>query len=346
MGWVRRLKLIEYLKKAPQVKQIPVRSPVFVMGLPRTGTTYLHRLLSLDPLVRSPLTWELLAPVPTPGENASPAEHESDRQKRISYVKKLIKTRETIGDGSLKHIHEIGYDLPEECLLGLSDQLPFHLSLMHACYMNLDLVLAQDATAAYAHYKSILQLLSFQIGERASPRRWVLKCPVHLFYPKEIAAVFPDAKLIWTHRHPASAVPSLCSLVEAFHKVYYEPNQMDPEFGAKIRDSTANVLLKAPKDMGQSGLDCVNVTYASLVADPIGTVKFIYDHYGWEFSKEYESNLLAYISDDTKKRERMKASSEKLHTYTAAQYGISDSDLTSGKFEEYVNAYNIPFDNK
>ena len=101
------------------------------------------------------------------------------------------------------------------------------IQYLYTNYMVINDYLKLDSTKAYQGYKNMLRLLSYQCGEAEAPRRWMLKCPIHLFYIKQIEAVFPDAKLIWTHRHPVSAVPSLCSLIKAFHSVYYEPECMD-----------------------------------------------------------------------------------------------------------------------
>lgn len=230
MTLARRLTFRQYLKENPKVETVPVNAPVFVMGLPRTGTTFLHRLLSLDPAFRAPVTWELLNPVPkhngNTGSESDLVAHENDRQRRRQYIKKILATRRSMGDDALAHIHEVGADLPEECLLCLSDNLPCLPMLLYDDYVNYEDFLAVDAVPAYETYKKYLQLLSYQINDFKNgdngvtlPKRWMLKCPIHLFYPKELGKVFPDAKLIWNHRHPVSAVPSLCSLLKAFHMV-------------------------------------------------------------------------------------------------------------------------------
>ncbi len=126
---------------------------------------------------------------------------DKDREKRAKFIRKLIKSRKDVGDHALEHIHEIGADLPEECLMGLTDEIPVHLSYFYSCYLNINLFFEQinfaKVVRAYKYYKTILQLLSWQVGEGAAPKRWTLKCPIHLFYPREIAAAFPDAKLVW-----------------------------------------------------------------------------------------------------------------------------------------------------
>ncbi len=202
MTMVRRLKTVQYLKDVPEVLNVPLPSPVFVLGLPRTGTTFLHRLLSLDTKrVRAPLLWELLAPVPTPLGTASKADFEEDARKRKNYIRKLIDTRKSAGDNALAHIHEIGHDLPEECIMTLSDEMPVLLQQFYTDYLNIETffkVINFDRTVrAYKWYRTVLQMLSFQNFERDGSKRWMLKCPIHMFYPKEIAAAFPEAKIIW-----------------------------------------------------------------------------------------------------------------------------------------------------
>ncbi|KAJ1432312.1 P-loop containing nucleoside triphosphate hydrolase protein [Ochromonadaceae sp. CCMP2298] len=352
MSMCRRLTFIQYLKDVPAVEKVPVPSPVFVMGLPRTGTTFLHRLLSLDPAVRAPLTWELLSPVPKYNGVYNAEAMVPDRQKRNRFVRKLISDRKKMGDHALEHIHEINADLPEECLLALSDEIPIHLSFLYSDYMEFGTFFKTiDYTrvvAAYSYYRKVLQLLSHQIGEGQAPRRWTLKCPIHIFYPKEIAAAFPDAKLIWTHRHPQSAVPSMCSLVKAVHQVYYEKDcKDDAALGRAICDISAEHLLKTPANIEASKLDCAHVIYNDLIRDPVSVVRAIYSQFGWEISPEYLQALNAYLEENRQQREAIKTKREKgggeaLHTYTAEEFSLTDKELESGKFAEYVAKFNVP----
>lgn len=348
MTWVRRLKFVQYLKEVPEVKQIPVRSPVFVMGLPRTGTTFLHRLLSLDPAVRAPTTWELLAPVPEP-RRATPEEHDRDRKKRANFIRKLIDTRKSMGDSALSHIHEIGYDLPEECLLGLCDEMPILLQYLFTDYMHIEDFLSHDATKAYIWYKQILQLLSYQIQEIEHPRRWTLKCPVHLFFIKEIATAFPDARLIWTHRHPVTAVTSLCSLVKAFHSVYYTPDGLNANaLGQQLKKVSADVLHQASKDITDSHVKCSHVLYNELIKNPVKVVKDIYAQNGWEYTSAYEKNLNEYLEQNKREREALKKSGkgEALHHYAPELYGLTAEELSTGGFESYIEEFKVPTDAK
>ena len=352
MTMVRRLKFIQYLKDVPQVEKINVPSPVFVMGLPRTGTTLLHRLLSLDPQVRAPLMWELLAPVPKNDVLGDDMEKmEQDRSSRARFVRNLMKTRKSMGDKALEHIHEVEWDLPEECFLALSDEMPSLVQYFYAEYMHPEIslpLIRKQMVSAYTHYKKYLQLLSFQIGEEVDPRRFMLKCPVHLFYPKEIAEVFPDAKLIWTHRHPISAVPSMCSLLKSLHKLYYENEcRDDHELGKSLLKISETLLETAPVHIRESKLPCADVIYNDLVKDPIQAVKNIYLQFGWNFTAEYENVLKNHLADDKKHREEVKAKkvlqgNANLHTYTPEEFGITAEELTSGGYGRYIKQYKIP----
>ena len=363
MTMVRRLKFVEYMKKVPAVSKVPVLSPVFVMGLPRTGTTLLHRLLSLDTKrCRAPLLWELLAAVPKPTSTPNKAqqntpewqEHAKDRESRAAFIRKLITTRKSMGDRALEHIHEIGSDNPEECFFALQDSVPCLSQYLYALYMNPDLALPlmkEHMPGAYLWYRKYLQLLSFQSGEIETPRAWMLKCPVHLFYTTEIAQAFPDAKLIWTHRHPVSAVPSMCSLLKSISQMYYENECRDDHaLGRNMLKVSEDLLAQAPLDIKAAKLPCADVVYEKLVKDPVGTVQKIYLQFGWEYTDDYDKILRAHVEDDRVKREAMKAKKlregvtrgEVLHTYSPEEFGMTAQELQAGKYQDYIRTYNVP----
>ena len=370
MTMVRRLKFIEYLNKVPAVTKVPVVAPVFVMGLPRTGTTLLHRLLSLDTKrCRAPLLWELLAAVPGVGAGAgngkdfdpSGPEMQADRDSRAKFIRRLIATRKSMGDRALEHIHEIGSDNPEECFFALSDSVPCLSQYLYSMYMHPETampVMKQHMGGAYKHYKKYLQLLSYQIGEgvgkqqQQQPRTWMLKCPAHLFYTTEIAQAFPDAKLIWTHRHPVSAVPSMCSLLKSIHQMYFE-NECRDDFalGRNMLKVSEDLLAQAPEDIKAAKLPCADVVYEKLIADPVGVVQKIYLQFGWEYTDEYDAVLRQHVDTDKRNREALKAkkvregvakSQEVLHTYSPEEFGMTSQELSTGKYADYIKKFSVP----
>lgn len=349
---VRRLKMLDYLKKHEEILKIPVREPVFVVGLPRTGTTFLHRLLSLDPAVRAPYLWELLAFVPTKeGER----DMNADNNKRANGVRKLLQLRRDMGDTAIDHIHETSADLPEECVWAMSDELPVHMSFLYTIYCDYENftknVTADHCNRAYDYYKKVLQLLSYCQGEAGAvnnskePRRWMLKSPMHMFMIPQIAHTFPDAKIILTHRHPVSAVPSMCSLVKSLHQLYYENESRDDNLiGKEIARISGDLLANCNKQIEEANFQHVDSVYEKLIKDPIASVRKIYAKFHWPFTVEYEKILREFLAEDAKKRESQKKNrkADKLHTYTPEEFGLTVEELSSGLFKEYIDRYNIP----
>jgi hypothetical protein len=274
---------------------------------------------------------------------ASQEEKARDVVKRREHVRKLIDKRKFMGDHALEHIHEIGYDLPEECLMAMTDELPINLQFLYSCYVDGDSFLKLDSHGAYRHHRKVLQLLSYTAGEAENPRRWMLKCPIHLFYPREIQAAFPDAKLIWTHRHPISAVTSLCSLLKAMHQIYFEQEgRDDSKLGKMVSKISGDLLVNAPSMIKESGLPCTNIVYNSLVEDPVGTVKSIYKEYGWEFSSQYEKILQDYLEQNKQDRQKKAKGAAALHQYHPEEFGLTEEFLSSGKFAQYIEQYSVP----
>lgn len=174
-----------------------------MFGLGRSGTTFIHRLLSLDPICRAPLLWEMLYPVPSLHcPSISQTDLNADRDLRAEFVKQRIQSRNQMGDQTMENLHEVGFDLPEECLFNLSDELPFSFHYLCTILRRFSAFLRHTPSsrilAAYESHKRILQLLAFQTGERGhGGRRWMLKCPLHIWFLREIHQVFPDAKFVW-----------------------------------------------------------------------------------------------------------------------------------------------------
>jgi len=227
--------------------------------------------------------------------------------------------------------------------MAMTDELPINLQFLYSCYVDHESFLKLDATSAYMHHRKVLQLLSHEVGEADSPRRWMLKCPIHLFYPREIAAAFPDAKLIWTHRHPISAVPSLCSLLKSMHQIYFEQEgRDDSKLGKMVSKISGELLTSAPAMIKESKLPCANIVYNNLVADPVGTVRSIYKEYGWDFTAEYEKILNDYLEGNRKDRVKRAKGNANLHHYHPEEFGLTEDNLTTGKFAEYITQYNVP----
>lgn len=108
----------------------------------------------------------------------------------------LVEMRD-LGNLNIEHIHEIQHDLPEECITVMNNDIPLSMQFMYALHMDPDFLFTLNPLNAYEFHKKILQILSYQVGDITTPRRWVLKAPFHLFFIKSIVEVYPDAQFIW-----------------------------------------------------------------------------------------------------------------------------------------------------
>src|SRR5881392_4279601 len=184
-----------------------IREPLFIVGLPRSGTTLLHTLLAADPEHRVPLTWEVMTPSPPTGDN---------EQRRIQRATQSCNCLNWLAP-TFRHIHAVGAELPQECV-GLmapsfmSDQ--FDAMYYVPSYRNW--FFAQDLLPAYDYHRRFLQHLQF----RHSARRWVLKAPAHMSALPTLLSVYPDALFVQTHRAPLEAMASVSSLITILRRVF------------------------------------------------------------------------------------------------------------------------------
>jgi len=206
---VDRLRVIDALARRPEVLNAPVERPVFVFGLPRSGTTLLSNLLAADPARRSPLKWELDEPVPPPTtatlytDPRALAAAEADRQMLAAYPEA----------GKYNPWRPL---YPHECVLIMAHDFR---TLMWESAGKLpiyrDWIFQTDTTAAYNYHKKWLQL-----HQADAPGVWNLKMPSHALNLETLLKVYPDARLVWIHRDPFTATGSLCSLIATGHMAF------------------------------------------------------------------------------------------------------------------------------
>ena len=200
-----RYKVEEYLARHPEIEQQPIGQPVFIIGMPRTGTTILHALLHQDPAHRSPLAWECLLPYPphTP-------ETFEDNDQLDTIRREFGQLFKLVPDFLRKHY--MAADSPQECLgIDALDFNTFQISAQLYVPSYMDWIAhGADRLATMRFHKRFLQYL--QSGG-VKGERWLLKSPVHLMRLPELFEVYPDAKIIMTHRDPTNVVTSTASLI-------------------------------------------------------------------------------------------------------------------------------------
>ncbi|AQA25735.1 sulfotransferase family protein [Rhodococcus sp. MTM3W5.2] len=298
-------------KQHPEHADVPIERPIFVTGLPRTGTTALHRLLTVDPAHQGLEMWLTEMPQPRPPREtweSNPVFQGIEAQ----FSKHHIEHPEFMG------VHYMSAGEVEECWQLLRQTFK---SVSYECLANLPTyskwLEGQDWTNAYARHKKNLQL----IGLPDRDRRWVLKNPSHLFALDELLAVYPDALIVQTHRAPSTIIPSVCSLAE----------QATAGWSNKFK---GEVIGRSQLELWARGLEQFNaaraqhdpaqfidVDYQDFVADPLGTVEGIYTRFDLPLTTQAQQAMEA-MHEESRSGDRRPA-----HKYTLEEFGLTATEV-------------------
>ncbi len=293
-----RLRVRDFVKRNPQVSEEVIRRPMFVVGLPRTGTTLLHNLLSQDPSGRPLLLWEALHPAPDP----SVAAGKPDRRRLVAQRFVTLATR--WGAPQLRTIHPLKADGPEECtflLLNTFVTPAFFLYGEVGGYLEWLRSPGRDYVLwSYEEYRTCLQMLQW----RRPPCHWVLKSPAHSFGLKALLTLFPDACVVQTHRDLKKVIPSACSLFAISHGLYSD--EVDcRRLGRNAADLLqAHLLDHAVEGRAQNPTRLFDVDYSSLLADPLGTVRDIYHYFGREMPESMVRRMCSVVGAEPRPQAR------------------------------------------
>ena len=198
-----RLRVIRTFEEHPEIHAEEIGGPLFIIGLPRTGTTALSNLIAADPQIRSVRLWESSDPVPPP----EAAEQNTDP--RIDAARRGLEAMYEAFP-KMRSLHFQSPTGPTECqdLLGMEFRTA-HFDGMARVPSYAAWVTECDMSSAYVFHRRVLQLLQWH----CPPRFWHLKTPVHMLALDHLRAVYPAAKFVWTHRDPAPVLGSVCSLI-------------------------------------------------------------------------------------------------------------------------------------
>jgi len=318
---VKRLRLVDDRKRYPEIAGQQVRAPIVITGLPRTGSTHLQALLATRPGARSPQEWEMRLPSPPP--QAATA----DTDPRIAEVQAAIDGR--AGAARLQSIHPYGARRPEQCL-GLIDwsfanntYLAYQrIPSYYEWYLNV------DQRVVYEHHKRFLQHLQFR-----NPGEWVLKWPKHLFGLDALLEVYPDARIVWTHRDPVRVVPSAVSFVgtlRSMNSPLFDPRRFGAEWSA-LEEMALHRGLEVRRSAGDHQF--VDVQYSDLITDPVAEVGRIYQRLGIPADDE----TLRRVGDFQEENPQGKHGA---HQYTPEQFGF-DPALVKRRFAAYTERFGI-----
>lgn len=363
-----RLRFIDYLERHPQIERKPLKSdPIFVIGFPRTGTTFLHELLGLHPKVRMHYTWEQISPVPNMSISESYSENErlqimrSDRKQRYDANYNSFGFIIALLGDAIQRIHRIGYDEPEECTTPCSMELPWAIPEL-PFHIASSQLLHEGAGNTFKYYRKYLQLLSWQnpAGEAVpslgsslascgalAEKTWMLKCPFHLPYLDALTEEFPECTIVWTHRDPVECIASACSLYEVLAGAAVETASLDKHvLGKAVLDYTETALKLAQRSLDRlerehSKVRVMHIRYSDNIRDPVAICKDIFRSAGIaEDGNVWEDRSTQYLAKNKAEREGMKGSGQSLHSYTLNEYGLSD-DIVRERFREYTDRYSL-----
>jgi Sulfotransferase family len=317
-----RLKTTDYLKKRPELLARPIERPVFVFGIPRTGTTLLSNLLACDPARRSPLTWEIDDPVPP----ATLATLKTDPRAiaRLEQEKAMLAARPDMG----KYYRNSAV-YPNECIFFMAhDFKALALESRGKLPTYRDWLFQTDMTSAYEYHQRFLQLL-----QADAPGVWNLKMPSHALWLDTIKQVYPDARFVWTHRDPLTAMGSFCSIISLAHMAFL--GRVDTEWLGENCSFQAKQHVDRMMDYrARNGADSMtNVHYAELLTDPIATLRALYVALGDEFTPEAEAAMQGWLDDNPQGKFGK-------HEYNLDRFGLSVAGLQP-IFADYLASYDV-----
>ncbi len=318
-----RLLLADLLKRHPEIHDIKIDRPIIIAGLPRTGTTHLHNLISSDPALRSLPYWESNQPIPLPSE-AALANSENDP--RLERTEIGLQTMEVIMP-EFKRMHEMTtWHVHEEIQLLAIDFSTMLFETTAPMPTWRDYYKSHDQTPHYEYMKTVLKACQFLRGGD----RWILKSPQHLEQFKPLKAVFPDGIFLVTHRDPISVMVSMGTMVSYSARMSLDP--VDPKYIANYwADRLDDMLNAAMRDRDVlGGDDCtMDIRFDQFMADDLGTIERIYklanqpfderaqnafSHYGATHERDRHGKVI-YDTDQlgidvAKRRQEMRAYSE------------------------------------
>lgn len=319
-----RLRVVAWHRDHPEVGEDAIVAPLVVVGMFRAGTTFLSTLLDRDPGNRSLLRWEALDSVPP----STSADHRAGP--RVDEARVAGEMLEALNP-AMRAIHHEDADGPTECVAVMSQDMK---SLSWEAIANVGTygawLRAADLRPTYAYHRQVLQVLQSG-GVRG---RWTLKSPHHALALDALTAVYPDARLVMLHRDPVVLAASVCSLISTLSGTFSDADHttyIATHWTQMLEDCVARTdAFRA----AHPEHPIVDVRYADLVGDPLGTVEALYGAVGDELSGPAHDAMAALVADRPK-------GALGAHGYDLASHGLDEGALRE-RFAGYVARHHVP----
>jgi len=331
MNWKRvvdllatRLRVERALALHPEIREREIRRPLFLTGLPRTGTSALFNLLGRDPVSRPLYLWEGMAPDPV--EGLAPGEPDPRYVEMKATYERMRKD-----SPEFTRIHFADADTPEECVL------PLAATFQHV-HNGIEVLMepyqswfqALDLHGPYAWYRDVLKMLDWQRpGER-----WLLKSPAHLWALDVLVDLFPDCCIILTHRNPLEVLASYCSMMEMLFRL--RECQPQPDLGPTVLEYLARSLERGLAARDREPERFIDVRFDDFVADNMATIDRIYAHFDLPFPDATRALLQAHARANPRGKHGA-------HQYDLEKFGLSNAAVKA-RLASYIERFDLPTD--
>jgi hypothetical protein len=321
-----RLKAQQLFARHPEIRRQPIEPPLVIAGLQRTGTTMLHRLLASDPRMRALRSYEAMNPL----RDEYPAGTVDPRLKATRLAEKALKYMAP----EFFAIHPVDADAPEEEILLLDyaflSDVPESLADVPSYAAWLE---KQDVTPAYEYMKSLLQLMQWQQPKR----RWALKTPAHLGHMDVLLKVFPDARIIQTHRDPARTAASYSSMIVHGYGVFTD--EVNPSaIAAHWHRKNVNMVEATMRVRAQHPDSFIDVSYYDVLKDPMAEVRRIYAFAGIELTDVAVAAMEANLKSNPQNKHGV-------HRYRLEDFGLTTAQIRTD-YGAYSKFFGIPEEGK
>jgi hypothetical protein len=327
-----RLKLASDRKKYPEISRQEIRRPFIVVGPPRSGSTLLHTLLSQDPESMAPEHWICLEPSPPLALGAPSPERLSRAENRMMALFQLIPdifvTHPYMIEEGAGALAECGSDILN--MVFTSQQLwCFYRGESYRRYL-----LDADHRAALTFHREFLQHLQWG----SSGKRWALKGSDHMLWLGELAAEYPDAMMLWTHRDLAQQLGSLASVQAILcgltgYPVTGEARQAIGRLAIELQHAAIVKAMKVRNAIGEDQF--FDVSYHDVMANPVETVRRIYERFGLRVSSEHAANMRTWL-------EKNPQTKHGVHKHSPEEFNLETSTINR-QFKDYVDRFGFGF---
>ncbi len=315
----------EWRNRGACLDDSPTPRPIFITGMPRSGSTYLHELLAQDPANRAPRVWEVMFPVPRRGKSGPrPDPRVRMAATRLWWFRRLARHPDSVYPMRASTPHECvaihSYTLLSQEFISTS-RIPTYEAFLRS----------SDLTPVYQWQKRFLQYL--QLGSPA--KRWVLKAPDHVYSLSELFSVFPDAVIIQTHRNPLEVLRSSIQLTEVLYNLFAWPGDRDElaEREAMILARSMDNFIRFRDEHPEMANRFIDLNYSHLVADPLAAMRRVYAQLDTPLTSEAAQRMGELVS----KRSRY----QKSQIPTLGEFGV-DVIREARRFSQYCFRFGVP----